>query len=78
MEKEKVKSKRMSKEAKFQKVESQVLSELSLRQLERLSADLIESVFDWEDSEEGNDYWNEVYMRLYKRSKMRYGKQRIR
>lgn len=78
MEKEKVKSKRMSKEAKFQKVESQVLFELSLRQLERLSADLIESVFDWEDSEEGNDYWNEVYMRLYKRSKMRYGKQRIR
>ena len=78
MEKEKVKSKRMSKEAKFQKVESQVLSELSLRQLERLSADLIASVFDWEDSEEGNDYWNEVYMRLYKRSKMRYGKQRIR
>ena len=75
MEKEKVKSKRMSKEAKFQKVESQVLSELSLRQLERLSADLIASVFDWEDSEEGNDYWNEVYMRLYKRSKMRYGKQ---
>ena len=68
----------MSKEAKFQKVESQVLFELSLRQLERLSADLIESVFDWEDSEEGNDYWNEVYMRLYKRSKMRYGKQRIR
>ena len=65
-------------ERQFNNFKFQVLYKLSAKDIAKLSAELIANAFVWSDSDEGLEYWAEVYDKLYKKSEVKYGKQNQR
>ena len=59
-----IKNKKLTESEEFERIKAEALDKLSPQYKTKLGAVMILNGFNWKYSDEGMDYWNEVFLKL--------------